>query len=363
MLEGPAKDEPNIVDSTEELSPRSHLIRAIETDPSNAKNYSLLADQIQEDERLRVTGEEYGQKELWLRSLELDPSQAHAYSDLGSILSLEEPGSTVSLHGRSYGEQDLYVKALELNPRLGITYENLGESLGPGESVRIINREYSAEELFEIGRKLQAEDHALPSDTYSAELHDSVTPTSIGHPRNLSEASLLRHDSADVTTAVDLGLADAHDTIIEARLQPHDRESALAAIEQDPSAANNYALLANMLEEEETVFVGGGACGQKELFVKALELDSALAHAFSDLGSILSLEEENPTILLHGRSWSEKQLYVQALELNPGLAITYENLSDCLHEDEVVSIRGQEFTAEDLQHKAAELEAQQQPDV
>lgn len=142
-------------------------------------------------------------------------------------------------------------------------------------------------------------------------------------------------------------------------MPPQDREGAIAAIQSDPNAAANYAVLANMMDQEETLVVDGCPCGPKELLVKALELDPTLSEAYSDLGSILSLEEPGSTLHLQGRRWSEKALYVQALELDPRLAVTYENLGDCLEGEEVVSIGGHLYTGDDLRRKAAELEAQQ----
>lgn len=142
------------------------------------------------------------------------------------------------------------------------------------------------------------------------------------------------------------------------------KERLILKVEENPQCGSAWAALGGELEELETVSVCGEELTMKGLFLRAIEVDPQLASAYSDLGSVLSLEAVSisnggaSTVTLHGQQLGEKQLYIRALELNPRLAVTWSNLADTISNAESVSIGGKEYGMKEMRGMADQLESQ-----
>lgn len=131
---------------TKKLS-KAEAVKLVEREPGEAKHCANLADLLEEDEEIDVSGKLYCQKSLFAEACVLDPNYARAFADLGCVMSTELQGSTIILDGKAYGEKELYVRALELDPTLALTYLNLHDILEPHERVLINGVEYDADAL------------------------------------------------------------------------------------------------------------------------------------------------------------------------------------------------------------------------
>lgn len=142
------------------------------------------------------------------------------------------------------------------------------------------------------------------------------------------------------------------------------KERLVLAVEENPQCGSAWAALGGELRERETIIVCGEELTMKGLFLRAIEVDPEFASAYSDLGSVLSLESASlsnggtSTVTLQGRQLGEKELYIRALELDPGLAVTWSNLADTISHAESVSIRGKDYDMEEMRAMVEQLESQ-----
>merc|ERR1712216_962914 len=124
---------------------------------------------------------------------------------------------------------------------------------------------------------------------------------------------------------------------------------ALLEAEANPQCGTAWTALGGALDDQETITVCGKELTMKDIFLKAIEVDPELASAYSDLGSVLSLEGNgSSTVTLRGQQLGEKDLYIRALELDPSLAVTWANLADTVSSTESVSIRGKDYGVEEM---------------
>lgn len=128
-----------------------------------------------------------------------------------------------------------------------------------------------------------------------------------------------------------------------------------ANIIREPLVGRHYSDLANVLCEGETIQLNDNLYGQKELFIKAIELDPTDAVPYSNLGVTLSFTP-GQTAILNNVEFTEKDLYVKALEVNPRLPNGYRNLADVLEPGEEIELQGMMMDNNILYEKAAEVE-------
>ena len=138
------------------------------------------------------------------------------------------------------------------------------------------------------------------------------------------------------------------------------KELFLKAIELDPTASWAYNALGATLKRGERIAVRGmkEPLGQKELFLKAIELDPTASWAYNALGTTLKRGER---IAVRGIKdpLGQKELFLKAIELDPTLSSAYYNLGKCLASKESLKVRladGRVMSRKELLVQAEDLE-------
>merc|ERR1712216_475751 len=105
----------------------------------------------------------------------------------------------------------------------------------------------------------------------------------------------------------------------------------------------------------EQVELPDGSWTSQPLYVRALELDAALAAAYCNLGAAL-VGPGASTRMPDGSTWTQQALFTKAIELEPFLAPAYRNLAVSIRSGEKAGLGSTEWTRQELFTKALELD-------
>jgi len=116
--------------------------------------------------------------------------------------------------------------------------------------------------------------------------------------------------------------------------------------------------MAEKMDEGATATAEGRSFTQRELLLRALELDPRSARAFADLGAVCAGE----TVVVNEMPFSEKDLYIKAIQLDPNLRLAYENLIEVLEPGEHITVGDTSYDKRALLAKANSIQPDDEPE-
>jgi len=104
----------------------------------------------------------------------------------------------------------------------------------------------------------------------------------------------------------------------------HEKQLYVRAIELNPSFAPAYHNLALALEDQESISIDGAEWDRQRLYIKAIERDPSFAPAYVNLSGLMGAED---TVTVgSGPALDRCALLLQAIQVDPRCAMAYMNL-------------------------------------
>eukprot|EP00927_Polykrikos_kofoidii_P046074 TRINITY_DN4025_c0_g1_i2.p1 TRINITY_DN4025_c0_g1~~TRINITY_DN4025_c0_g1_i2.p1 ORF type:complete len:1805 (+),score=345.92 TRINITY_DN4025_c0_g1_i2:578-5416(+) len=272
-------------------------------------------------------------RDIYLNYLAKHPDDAAANANLGYVL---RPGEVVTIGGRTYNQVDLFLKAIEVDPANARAHADLATALEGGDgkpegSVLIRGDRFGPKKLYIV---------ALTINPQLTKVYSKLA-------RLLTENEFVTVDNVRVN-AEDLRRKGQE---LEARAGRGDRNKDLylRAIEMDRNDALSYVDLASVMAPEEVIQVGSHSYNRRGLLSRAIELDNRCARAYAALAAELPPSEN---VVVRGRQCDRKELYIIALELEPQLSHANWALAKLLEPGERVTISGQSLGVAELEARS-----------
>jgi hypothetical protein len=309
-------DSPEILRAGRKLTRRELLLEAIHKFPPAPGSLAALAGTLMPAESVTLLdGQVLDRLQLHLLSVRRCPRSAECLCGLANAIGKEK---RVTLHdGRDMTQRELFLEALTLPGRVEDTMVALATSMDRHETIMLpCGRRMDKIQLTVEALKRNSQSSAGYSALAKA-LHGPAIRVTLSDGRVLNKRQLLMTAAALAwNPSVEFNLLaddmDDTETVSIGNRAMSRRQLHMEAIRLEPSFSRGYVGLAASLKPFETITLyDGRAMGRQQLLLEAIRRNACDAHAFWALAKCIAA---NAKVTLHtGRMMDKGQLVSRAM--------------------------------------------------